>query len=317
MTPTVWVLDRGEPSAEGRLLCDALAERGIGADTVDWTRLIAQGFPDPSAGRPALPDLALVRPRVLNRHEGDLALLYDWLGVMEDGGTRVLNTVHSLRRTKNKVWQAALLAGAGVPVPDTRTVRTLDEIARCLADWGEIVLKPVHGHASLDVTRMAALGPERRYRDGSLGLREETVGWHLLRRYGELCAQRFLPSPGRELRVIVVGGRVVVCSYHRTAELGAAVQGARVLMDPARWEPHEPDAALLALVGRALGVLGLDLASLDLVETPAGHAVIEVNPTVPSWRFFTGTEHDRTGGRITEIHTDLVIDRLKERGVGI
>lgn len=310
MTADVWVLDRLRPEWESIALCAALHERDVEAEIVDWSTLapggtMAEFYRDGDPVRP--PRLALVRSRVLTRHtEGDAAMLYDWLSCLEGAGVRLVNDVASLRRCQNKVWQAAVLASAGVPVPQTRAVACLADVDRCLGDWGETVLKPVYGHASIDLVRIRP-GGELAEAGSLLGVREEIVVWHLLRRYHWICAQRFVPNPGRDLRVIVIDSWVASCHYRSSTAPDGDVKS---LLHPYRREPAQVTEEIERISMNVVDVLGLDIATIDLVESYDGPVVIEVNPTVSVWESLQGTPMDLTPSGITDSHACLLHDLL-------
>lgn len=308
MTADVWILDRHEPDWEDNALRDRLRGHGMSAEIIDWEALPPSGSDGGLLlnGMPVTPpSVATVRSRVLTRHTaGPLSLLYEWLGYLESTGARLVNTARSLQRCQNKVWQAATLAAAGVPVPETRLVTTSDEIAECLTDWGETVVKPIYGHASIDVVRLRPGGP-----DNPIGMEEEIVVWHMLQRYRSLCAQRFVPNPGRDLRVVIIGSQLVTCHYR----IGTAPDGTvKSLLHPYITEPVVVTPELEHVSLLAARSLSLDLASIDLVESDTGPVVVEVNPTVSVWQPLVGTELDLTGPGITEVHAALLIDILSE-----
>jgi RimK family alpha-L-glutamate ligase len=78
---------------------------------------------------------------------------------------------------------------------------------------------------------------------------------------------------GSDIRVIVVGGRILG-AMKRSAQLGRfranVHQGAKV-----EEYPVSDELAWISL--QATEVMGLDIAGVDLVESPEGYAVIEVN----------------------------------------
>lgn len=300
----VWFLDRFSKSWENRELCAALAERGLRARIVDWEDLAISGGPDGAVldgvSVPP-PRVAVVKSRVITRRSaGDLALIYDELEALEEAGTRISNPAAAIRRCRNKLRQAAVLSRAGLPVPETRSVSSQDDIEACMKDWGEVVLKPIWGHASLDVVRMRPGG--RLTDEGSLlGIREEIASWHLLEQHTTLCAQPFVPNPARDLRVVVIGSTIAAADYHVSTSPDGAV---RHFLYPLKVERAPISPELEALVLGAVTALGLDSAVIDLVESPAGPVIIEVNEGLTVWRTVQGTQHDRTPHGFTNLIAD-------------
>ncbi|MFI5690839.1 RimK family alpha-L-glutamate ligase [Kribbella sp. NPDC051586] len=300
----VWFLDRFSQSWENLALCAALAERGLRGRIVDWDDLAMSGGLAGAVrdGQPvAAPRVAVVKSRVITRRSaGDLALIYDELEALEEAGTRISNPVAAIRRCRNKLRQAALLARAGLPVPETRSVSSQDDIQACMKDWGEVVLKPIWGHASLDVVRMRPGG--RGIEEGTvLGIREEIASWHLLEHHKTLCAQPFVPNPARDLRVVVIGSTIAAADYHVSTSPDGAV---RHFLYPLKVERAPISPGLEEIVLGAVVALGLDSAVIDLVESPSGPVIIEVNEGLTVWRTVEGTEHDRTPHGFTALVTD-------------
>jgi len=92
--------------------------------------------------------------------------------------------------------------------------------------------------------------------------------------------QRFVPplqSPGFDWRVLVIGGRAAA-AMRRVSEhwVHNVKQGARV--EPATLEP-----ALAALAERAAAALRMDYAGIDILPSPEGPQVLEVNG-VAAWQ---------------------------------
>lgn len=138
------------------------------------------------------------------------------------------------------------------------------------------MLKPVYGHASIDV---ALLRPPREGVGGSgLETHEEVHAWHLLRTHRTLCAQKFMPNSGRDLRVAIIDRRIVACYWKEiTASSGSLpIRGYRIA-------PAVITEEVTRVCAVAIEVLGLDIAILDLVEGQDGLVVIEVNPGISGW----------------------------------
>lgn len=309
----IWILDRLEPVEEAEALRDELEGRNYRTEIVDWDTLTPSCIPPGVVredGRFEVPRLAVVRSRIVTRCPQDrLAELYTGLGLLEDAGVRLVNNARSFARYENKIRQASVLSSAGLPVPPTRAVRTLQEVDACVVDWQDVVLKPCYGHASIDVVRLRPGGHGSATPDG-LGAREHILVWHLLERHGLMCAQQFIPNRGRDLRILVLGRAVAGCYFHvSTAPDGST----RHPLYPYRWAQASLSAETEELALRATEELGFDVASLDLVEGPQGDVVIEVNPTISRWLPIEQTEHDRTPKGITIGFADLLAGLLGSR----
>ncbi|MER8072991.1 hypothetical protein ABTZ59_32425 [Streptomyces sp. NPDC094034] len=308
--PTVWIVDRWEdaskPTWEVAAVHEVLNGRGVRAEIVDWEdlrlglsrdTLVRAGTESP------FPDAMVIRSQVLTRHTaGDTAILFGWFDHLEDCGVRLINRATALRTVENKMRQAQVLRAAAIPVPDTRIIYSVQQVDQCMRDWGEIVLKPVYGHASIDVVRMRPKGAG--HTEGELlGTREEITTWHLLNHYRVLCAQPYIPNPGRDIRLTVMGDSIAAAVAHISTSSDGSV---RHLLHPYTTARVENDPELEYTALTATRALELDIATIDLVEGPDGPVVIEVNPTATLWRTLEGTDFDLTEKGITEAHADVV-----------
>jgi len=104
--------------------------------------------------------------------------------------------------------------------------------------------------------------------------------WKMLSRLGQpLIVQEYLPNPGRDVRVFVVGGEVIGSAY----KYGAAgmwktnvAQGGRMVDEPIPGE-------ILDLGVEATLALRLDYAGVDIIESERGPVILEVNGA-PGWQ---------------------------------
>ncbi|MFD8478017.1 RimK family alpha-L-glutamate ligase [Kitasatospora sp. NPDC059673] len=229
-------------------------------------------------GRPVTPPrVAVVRLAMTSLSSDREITLLRQLQAM---GTELINPAESILTCVNKFWQLQRLAGAGLPVPDTRTY-TDTRPDRALVGIPEpCVVKAVRGSGGHQVflARDAAT-----VADVQGCLRPDVP--FLFQRY-------VAHSHGRDLRVIVVDGRPVAVGLRSSANglmqsnvsLGGTVEPC-----PGRY----PAAEQLAV--RAAEEVGLVLAGIDLLfEEDGTFTVCEVNANV------------RWGERVTQV-TDALI----------
>ncbi|MGH2499309.1 MAG: ATP-grasp domain-containing protein, partial [Candidatus Limnocylindria bacterium] len=170
-------------------------------------------------------------------------------GVLDAQGARTLNPFASCVATQDKLVASRRLRAAGVPVP--RSWATGDpEVLRSLVEIGPLILKPHRGHRGVGV---------RVVRDA----RELSA---LPRADGVVLAQDYVPGPGEDLKVYVIGNEVFAVRKP-FSPTSFAVPGRRCEVDP-----EVRDIALAC--GRALG---LGLYGLDVIESPQGPVVVDVN----------------------------------------
>ncbi len=186
---------------------------------------------------------------------------------MEVSGIRVINPCYPFRRARDKYATQYTLAKAGLPVADTYTTENMERAHRWSMGLGECVYKPILG--SMGKGSLKFEDPDLAYN-----------AWRMLSRLGQpLIVQEYLPNPGRDIRVFVVGGEVIGSAY----KYGAAgswktnvAQGGRMVDEPL-------PAEILDLGWKATEALGLDYAGVDIIESERGPVILEVNGS-PGWQ---------------------------------
>ena len=110
--------------------------------------------------------------------------------------------------------------------------------------------------------------------------------------------QEFVPKPDRDLRVFVVGDRVVAGMVRRsTGWRTNAARGATV-------EPAELTPELTELALRSAAAVGGGVLAVDLMESPHGLVVHEVNPT-PEFKALAGTTGADIAGAIVDYAVEI------------
>jgi ribosomal protein S6--L-glutamate ligase len=172
-------------------------------------------------------------------------------GVLDAQGARILNPYPNCAATQNKFVASRILRAAGVPTPDTWALTDPalldDEVAR-----RPLLVKPYMGHrgAGISIVHDAA----------ELAAAARAAG------DVPMLVQELIPGPGEDLKVYVAGE--IVCAVSKPfSETSFTVPGR-----PVPVEPEVRDAAL-----RTGAALGLGLYGLDIIESPSGPVVVDVN----------------------------------------
>jgi RimK family alpha-L-glutamate ligase len=182
-------------------------------------------------------------------------------------GVRTLNGAPAIERTVDKFLASALLAHAGVPTPRTIACERRDDALRAFDELGgDVVVKPLFGAMGVGMARVD--DPDVAYRVFA-ALELERAIYYL---------QETIPHGGRDVRAVVVGGRVVAamervgCGWRTNLAQGARARRVRL------------DDEQEALSVRATAALGADYAGVDLVRREDGRQyVLEVNG-IPGWQ---------------------------------
>jgi ribosomal protein S6--L-glutamate ligase len=193
----------------------------------------------------------------------------DALHRLAAAGVPVVNPPAAIEAAVDKYLTTARLDAAGLPVPATWAGESAaDAMAAFEGLGGDVVVKPLFGSEGRGLVRV----------------REPEVARRVFRALEHIGAvlyvQQYVAHPGHDLRVFVLGERVLgAIRRHATAgewRTNVAVGG--------RAEATRIDAATGALAIRAARAVGARIAGIDLLtgrdDCPI---VIEVN-AVPGWK---------------------------------
>jgi ribosomal protein S6--L-glutamate ligase len=238
---------------------------------------------------------ALLLVRGLGR-SGDADVQLEAYRALEESGALVANRVDALLAAQDKLRSSWLLRRAGIDTPPVVVAQTASAARAALAQLRDAVVKPLTGSLGEGVERIA---------DDRSGRREVVSR---VERDGAVYLQSFVPNPGRDARLFVVGGSVEG-AIERLAPEGEFITN---VARGGRARALARDAGLEALAVAAARSLGLDWAGVDVVVGPRGPSVIEVNGN-PSWE----AVHDVTGTDMSESIVEHVLVRaLRRTGVG-
>ncbi len=237
------------PAPHGTLrVCGALRARGWEARALHPAQL------PPARGRDG-PALAIARlasgcpPRWL------------WTPrLAEDDGLPFLNRPSRLALVHDKPVLLAHLAAAGLPVPPTVCVQRGAEVDLDALSGERFVVKPAQGAAgrgvNLGLSRARALQCARAFAEVS----------------GPALVQPLLGA-GVDRRMLFVAGELVA-SFERRPGAPDGRANLHYGGQPRAWAPDARDVEL----GRAaLAVVQLDVVAIDLLATPEGPVLLEVN----------------------------------------
>ena len=248
----------------------ALARRGLSAECYPVTQLAARVATKPRLTAATTPlddhDIVFVRAIPAGSLE-QVVFRMDALRLLEDGGVRVVNSAFAIEHGVDKYYTSARLQDAGVPTPRTVVAERFEEALVAFEEFGgDVVVKPLFGSEGRGIVRVT---------DGDTAyrvFRALELGRYIY------CVQEFVPHGHEDIRIFVVGERVVGAMLRRGHGWKTnAAQGAK-------GEPVESDDRLIDLSLRATRVVGAEHAGVDILPGEDGeYSVIEVN-TIPGWR---------------------------------
>jgi RimK family alpha-L-glutamate ligase len=249
-------------------LTRALTARGHSWDLVPYEGLTASlgGRPGLRSGAAELDRADVVLPRIIPAGSLEqIVFRMDALHRLSERGIRVVNPARAIERTVDKFWTSALLEQCGLPTPETIVCESAEQAMAAFRALGDVIVKPLFGSMGLGMVRVA--DEEMAYR---VVQTIETIR-------GVFYLQRTIEHDGRDVRVFVLGGRVLAAIERRA-------QGWRTNI--ARGAVGRPIALSEEWAGmalRAAAAVGAEYAGVDLLPARDGTVyVLEVNG-VPGW----------------------------------
>ena len=279
-----------DPGWHGARLCEAFAVRGVGtriASLRDCRLELRQAAAVmiPGFGE-TLPDGVFVRGVPGGTLE-QVVLRLDILHALKQCGVPVYNDGRAIERTVDKAMTSFALARAGVATPPTWVAESREQaLAIAEAEFAEgqqVVVKPLFGSRGTGLLRLASAA--------SLPAPEAYCGVYYLQRY--VAAS---DSAWHDWRVFVIGGTAVAAMIRRHSHWITNVsRGARcesVSLDS--------QAELRMLAERAVQVLEMDHAGVDLIRDREGRLlVVEVNG-IPAWKGLQSVSHVDIAQRLAD-----------------
>lgn len=309
----ILVLSRNRRLYSTRRLLEAARAVGHEAAVIDpmecWLVCGDGAYLHHKSRRHKLEDFDVVLPRI-GSSMGEFGL-----GVVqqiETIGIPVVNGAEAIRRSRDKFRSLQLLAEHGIAIPKTAIVRAAGQIPAALHAVGglPVVLKLRQGTQGIGVMLAESLEALESILHALWSLGQDLLVQELIRE-----------SRGRDVRVLVAGGRVVA-AMRRTAPPGDF-----------RSNIHRGGSGrALQLTGEyervaieAVRVMGLGVAGVDLLESRSGPKVIEVNSSPGLEGLEKATRADLAAELIRHAGThasaltlpnpDYIVRALREGGV--
>ena len=263
MTLRVAILSRGPRLYSTRRLVEEANALGCSIDILDPMKLSVTVGND---GRRILHEgwnveVDAVVPRIgYSITEHGVAIVRQF----ERMGTFVANSSDGIHNSRDKLHAAQVLSANHIPVPTTALVRDWRDVERAIRQVGGVpcVIKAPEG------TQGTGVYLAHTEREAS------EIAWKVLEDTDRVLVQEYIQeSHGRDVRVLVVGGKVVAAMRRRAHgrefrsnfHLGGSVENIDLPDDFAR------------IACKAARLLGLDVAGVDLLESARGPLLLEVN----------------------------------------
>lgn len=222
----------------------------------------------------------------------------DALHALAARGVTCVNGPRAIERTVDKFLASALLARAGVATPRTIACERPEDALEAFEELGgDVIVKPLFGSMGAGMTRVD---------DADVAYR---VVHALALERAVYYLQETLPHNGRDLRALVVGGRVLAAiervgsGWRANLARGARAQATTLSSEQER------------LCLKAAEVLGVEYAGVDVLRTADGRDyVLELNG-IPGWRGLQEATGADVAGALAD-HVEALVSEARPARAG-
>ncbi len=238
-------------------------------------------------------DAIIVRDVGISFALEQISFKFDLLRQFEIANIPIMNSPTAIRNAANKFFSFYLFKQAQLPIPHTVVTSDLEVALKTTKELGNVVAKPIFGSQGKGIVKLESTQPDLKQKLATL-----------LKERGVLYLQQFVPNPGRDIRVFVVGEEALGAIY-RISQTGSFISNLSQGGTPLMCDLTEEMRALAVNAAKAVGA---DFAGVDLIEGDEGLFVLEVNAT-PSGKGIKVA----CGIDVTE----RIIERMFERGLRV
>lgn len=282
----VGILTRNQDAWCSSRLLRAFRTKGADPIAISFSDLAARICMNPQISIKELDlirDLRALLVRPIGRGSLDEVIFQmDMLHKLWRTGLPVINQPSAIEKAVDKYYALTVLNEKEIPVPRTVITESISEALRAFrAFGGEAVVKPVFGSRGIGAARISNADVAERV-------------FRTLRFYRHVIyVQEFVPHGKRDIRMFVIGGRVVAAMYRVSESWKTNVsQGGMPVKANLITETEH-----LAL--ESASAIGCEIAGVDIMEGDAGLLVNEVN-SQPGWKGLQSTTKVDIADQIAE-----------------
>jgi tetrahydromethanopterin:alpha-L-glutamate ligase len=238
-------------------------------------------------------DAIIVRDVGISFALEQISFKFDLLRQFETANIPVMNSPMAIQNAANKFFSFYLFKHAHLPIPRTVVTSDLGVAMNAIEEDEIAVAKPIFGSQGKGIFKLEVSQPDLKQKLATL-----------LKERGVLYLQQFVPNPGRDIRVFVVGEEALGAIY-RISQTGSFISNLSQGGTAVKCDITEEMQALAVNAAKAVGA---DFAGVDLIEGEEGLFVLEVNATPSGKGIKLACGIDVTG---------RIIGRMFERGLRV
>ncbi len=205
------------------------------------------------------PDLDLLLDREISQSRA-----LHVLQLLQNSGVECINRYDMVRICGDKVFTSKALHDSEVPTPAVKVAFTKESALSVIEEMGyPVILKPVDGSWG----RLIAKIESRNSAEAILEHKSYLSSYY----HSIFYIQEYIHKPDRDIRAYVLGDETI-CATYRTSEkwLTNVSRGGKAINCPVTPELH-------AICSKAAKAVGGGSMAVDLMETPDGFTVHEIN----------------------------------------
>ena len=246
---------------------------------------------DENLGAPHYP--AMPRPDLvgITAFTSQAGRAYEIAAYFRNLGVPVINAASAIERSVDKYYTSFILADTGISTPRSLVTEDFYTALEFCREMGDVVIKPLFGSEGKGMVRIS--DDETAYR--------VLRAWELNRYVYYI--QEYVPHFQEDIRAFVIGGKVAATmrrisngwktNYSRGAEV----------------TPVELSGEMGEMALKAVQVIGLDYAGVDLMKSEDGRTYVTEINSIPGWQGLQKITREDIPGRIV----DHVLEKLNAK----
>lgn len=204
----------------------------------------------------------LVIKKISEIYSPDALDRLEMLRVPEARGVRMFSRPEAILRLMDRLACTVTLANAQIPMPSTIITEDTDAAHQALAQYGAAVFKPLFSTKARGMILLDRDTPDAA---------RQIAAFHA--ENPVMYIQQKQDLSGQDLGMVFLNGDYL-CTYSRVSQSDS---WNTTIHSGGKYEPFEPDAALIELGRRAQAPFGLSFTTVDIALTPTGPIVFEVS----------------------------------------